>query len=212
MQDVTTFGDEQIIQTQAIFASFGMTEEQIRRSSDVALDFAAATGRALPDAANAVAKAFAGQTDILREMGIAVDKTKSQSEQFEEALQKLSGRFGGEARLATETYTGSLKQMSNAWGDVMEAAGKLLGFLGGQGTKPFAGITKFFKWLVKFLGTDVILTIGEFRATWSEMLATVMEIGAKAFGVLAKLPGEMGKKRPPRSRTARSSSRPPRRR
>jgi hypothetical protein len=193
MQEVTTFGDEQILQTQALLASYGGTEEQIKRTTGAVLDMAAATGTDLKAAGDLMGKAMVGYTGTLSRYGIIIDQNLPKSEKFEEALRQVEQRFSGQAQLAAQTYSGAMKQLGNAVGDVWEAFGKLFGYMAGQGDKPFAGLIKAVQWLVKFIGTDVVLTIGEFRAKFSEAMATLFEIGAKAFDVLAKLPGEMGK-------------------
>jgi hypothetical protein len=194
MQNVTTFGDEQILQTQALLASYGGTEEQIKRTTTAVLDMAAATGQDLKMAGDLMGKAMVGYTGTLSRYGIIIDQNLPKSEKFEEALRQVEQRFSGQAQVAAQTYSGAMKQLGNAVGDVWEAFGKLFGYMAGQGDKPFAGLIKAVQWLVKFIGTDVILTIGEFRAKFSEAMAAIFELGAKGFDVLAKLPGEMGKK------------------
>lgn len=180
LQQTSTFGDETVIAAQAIFAQFGMNEEQIKRSTQVAVDFAAATGRALPDAANAVGKAFAGQTDILREMGIAIDKSKSSSEQFEEALQKLELRFGGSAQASVATYTGQIQQLTNAWGDAKEGFGRLLGVLTSDGGgSPFAGLIAGVQALEKFFGTTLVIAVSEARAQLLVFQKTLIDLTLK---------------------------------
>ena len=60
LQQVTTAGDEAIIEQQAFLASLKFTEEQIKEIIPVALDLSAATGISLESAVRNTAKTFSG--------------------------------------------------------------------------------------------------------------------------------------------------------
>lgn len=189
LQKVSTFGDETILAAEGQLATFGLLGDQLDRATKVTLDFAAATGRDLKDAANAVGKAFVGQTEVLKEIGVTVDKTKSSSEQFEQALGALEGRFTGAAQAATQTFTGGLKQLQNSFGDLQEAFGKFLGFLTGDGKSAFAGLTAIVQRLAKFFSSDLVLAVSEARAQFAEFVGATLDRVADLAETLNKIPG-----------------------
>ena len=65
LQGITTFGDEVILQNQALLASFGMNENQLKTTTKAALDFAAATGSDLKAAVNLLGKALRRRDGIV---------------------------------------------------------------------------------------------------------------------------------------------------
>jgi hypothetical protein len=85
----------------------------------LAADIAAARHIKLDEAAEIVAKTMAGNTRALKEFGIT---TKNSAE----ALEQLRGKFKGMAEGDAATLQGRLEQVRNAWGEILEAAGKAL--------------------------------------------------------------------------------------
>ena len=90
----------------------------------LAADIAAAKHVSLEEAAGIVGKTMAGNTRGLREFGIT---TKDSAEAMEQLRQKFRGMAEGDAN----TLQGRLEQIRNAWGEVLEAAGKV--FTGTEG-------------------------------------------------------------------------------
>ena len=72
LQQVTTFGDENIIQAQALIAAFTDDEETIKRATKATLDLAAAKGMDLFAAADLVAKTLGSTTNAMSRYGIEV--------------------------------------------------------------------------------------------------------------------------------------------
>jgi hypothetical protein len=83
----------------------------------LAADIAAARHIKLEEAAEIVAKTMTGNTRALKEFGIS---TKDSSK----ALEELRGKFRGMAEGDAATLQGRMEQLRNAWGEVLEAAGK----------------------------------------------------------------------------------------
>lgn len=135
MQDVTTIGDEVIIQSQAIIATFkNIKGDQFKDVLMVAADMAEVLGTDLKGASMQVAKAL---NDPLKGVSALADAGVSFTEQQKEQikvmmeagdivgaqkviLDELAGEFGGAATNATQTFTGMLKQAWNTIGDVGE--------------------------------------------------------------------------------------------
>ncbi len=67
LQSRTTLGDEVIIAQQAYLASLGLTEQQIRDTTEASVQLAAATGMSLDTAVKNLAKTYGGMTGRLGE-------------------------------------------------------------------------------------------------------------------------------------------------
>src|SRR5207245_2584237 len=132
-------------------------------------------------------KAFAGNTGALSRYGIVIDQSLDKHQKFDAAIAQLEHRFSGSAAAATETYTGSLQQMHNAFTEAEEGLGKFLGELMGS-EKPFAGLTAAGFALAKIFGSDLVIALGEARARFAEVTASAANLLAGLFEQLAKLP------------------------
>jgi hypothetical protein len=178
LQRTTTFEDDATVAAMSLLASFGMNEDQIKRTTAAAADFAAATGTDMETAVNLLGRAFAGNTQALGRYGIVVDENIPKGEKFEAVMKQLEQRFGGQAVAAAATYTGQMKQLSNAFGDVQESLGKLLGEMGNAG-----GGVNFLKsgleWLSGFFGGTLIIALGEARAQVLNFFAFMSDSIAK---------------------------------
>lgn len=192
LQDVSRFGDEATMESMAMLASFGQNEEQLKRTTTAAANFASATGGDLRSAADLLGKAFAGNTGMLSRYGIIVDESLPKTEKFEAALSQLEKRFGGMAEAETKTFTGGLQQLNNAIGDVWETLGKFIGFATSSGDKPFAGLISGAKALQTLFGVTLPLAFSELKALIAEAMAWIASKAGAVFDVLGKLPG-MGK-------------------
>ena len=126
LQSVTTFGDENIIQAQALIAAFTDDEEAIKAATRATLDLAAAKGMDLFAAADLVAKTLGSTTNAMSRYGIEVTGAVGSTERLNTLTQNIANTFGGQAKAQAETLTGSLTQMGNAVGDAAESVGELL--------------------------------------------------------------------------------------
>lgn len=191
LQETSTFADDAIVEVEALLASFGQSEEEIKRSTQAVLDYAAATGTDLVTAANLVGKAFVGNVAGLQKIGFEFTKGASDAKNFNSALTQIEQRFGGSATAATQTYIGQLEQMANAWDDTKEAVGRFLAqFLDVGGGVNL--VTESLRGLQKFIGGDLIQALGEARAAFAGFLATILDGAAKAYDGLASLGGVFG--------------------
>lgn len=122
LQEVTTFGDEAIIQSQALLAEFGLSEEQILKLTPALLDFAAAQGTSVTDAAKLLSKTIGSSTNALSRYGIEVEGAVNSNERVESAIASLSEKFAGQAE-ATTSGAGAIQQFQNLVGDLQERIG-----------------------------------------------------------------------------------------
>jgi len=125
LQQVSTFGDEAIIGQQAFLASLEFSEAQIKKIIPVAMDLASATGMSLESAVRNTAKTFSGLSGELGELIPQLRGLTAEQMKAGDAVKLMSDLFEGQAEGQTQTMSGSIQQMKNAWGDAGEALGNL---------------------------------------------------------------------------------------
>ena len=97
MQRTTTVEDDLAKSIMGTLKSFGMTTEEVKRSTQAAADMAAFTGKSIETVADLLGKAYAGNTSALGRYGIVVDETIPKAEKFEAVLRQLAGGCGTHA-------------------------------------------------------------------------------------------------------------------
>lgn len=125
-QEVSLFGDEEIIAQQAYLASLGMTEDKINDVIRASMDLAAGTGQTLEFGVKNLAKTFSGLTGELGESIPALKELTTEQLKAGEAVNVVADAFRGQAKAAAEAGTGGLKQLQNTIGDLMEDIGQML--------------------------------------------------------------------------------------
>jgi len=123
VQSTTIFEDDLTKSIMATLQSFGMTTDEVKRSTLAAADMAAFTGKSIETVADLLGKAYAGNTSALSRYGIVIDDTVPKSKRFTEVLEQLEQRFGGSAQASLQTYSGQWKQLKNQFGDIQEVVG-----------------------------------------------------------------------------------------
>jgi len=126
LQQVSMFGDEDIIMMQSMLASFVKGEDEIKLLTKATLDLAAGMGLDLKSAGDLVAKTIGSSTNAMSRYGIEVKGAVGSTERLETLTNNVATLFGGQALAQSQTMTGSIEQMKNAVGDAAEALGDLL--------------------------------------------------------------------------------------
>jgi len=153
MQQVTAFGDEQVISASAMLSTFQLNEHQIKAIIPRLLDMAAsqekATGSSvdLEQIAIALGKAFTGQPGLLARYGVVLDKTAIKTQGFSGILKSLDDNFKGIAEATAKTRAGQMRQYANQVGDLKEQFGALLR----EGLMP---VMKFMSAVVKLIANS----------------------------------------------------------
>jgi len=124
LQKQTTFGDEAIIEAQALIAAFIKEEDQIKKLTPAILDLAAAKGMDLSAAADLVTKSVASSTNALSRYGIQIKGAAGSTERIDSAVTELTKAFGGMSEELAKTDAGEIIQLENALGDIKEELGK----------------------------------------------------------------------------------------
>lgn len=111
---------------QAMLTSMGLEEDAVRRLTPLIQDMATTKNMDLRAAADLVAKSVGSSTNALTRYGVEITGAVGSSERLETAVKGLSKQFEGQAQSAAKAGAGSLKQLSNRFGDLMEKIGEML--------------------------------------------------------------------------------------
>ena len=125
MARTTKFDDDAFAAGQATLAQYGLTEQQLRDLTPLLADYAARTGKELPDAANDLGKAILGQGRALKEVGIDFQDAGSAGANFDQIVSGLRQQVGGFAASEGATFVGQLAILKNGFGEVKERIGGL---------------------------------------------------------------------------------------
>ena len=126
LQKVTTYGDEQIIEAQALIAAFVKEEDAINAATKATLDLAAGQGMDLMAASALVAKTLGSTTNALSRYGIEVSGAAGSTERLKTLVENTGRVFGGQAQAQAEVLSGKIKQLSNSYGDLQESVAAFL--------------------------------------------------------------------------------------
>jgi len=114
----------------------------------VALDVSTATGKPLEAVANAIGKAYDGNTAALGKLGIGLSSAELKTMSFTDVQTKLTDLFGGAAAANAETYQGRLDRLKVTFEEAKETIGyKLLPII---------------QQLVDFIVSKVVPALGKF--------------------------------------------------
>lgn len=91
-----------------------------------ALDISTATGKPLETVANALGKAYDGNTTALGKLGIGLSAAELKTMSFEQVQGRLSDLFGGAAAANAETYAGKIARVQVAFNEAKETLGVAL--------------------------------------------------------------------------------------
>nr|DAO21495.1 MAG TPA: tape measure protein [Caudoviricetes sp.] len=123
IQSRSVIGDEVIISQQAYLASLGRTEQEIKDMIEASVQLSSATGMSLESAVKNLAKTYGGLTG---ELGESIPQLKEMTaEQLKngDAVKFVLNNYKGYAETAANNGLGAMKQLKNAWGDLLEQVG-----------------------------------------------------------------------------------------
>jgi hypothetical protein len=122
-QQATIYADDQIQTSQALLIQMTkLNQEGIDKATKGAMGLASTLKMDLHAATMLIAKAMEGNFGALSRYGIRVDETLTLEEKRAVLLEKLNIMYG-RAQAETETYSGRLAQLRNAWSDAQEEIG-----------------------------------------------------------------------------------------
>lgn len=131
-QQTTMFGDEEILNAQAILATFKLTSDQVARLTPIMLNLATAYSQTTGETANldmiskSLGKAYTGNAGALSRYGVQLSDSAKKSRDFSKITGELELKAKGMAeRLAGTTFQGQLVITSNMLGEYMEQLGQI---------------------------------------------------------------------------------------
>ncbi len=179
LQRQTRFGDEAIIQAQALLVTYGVTIDKLAEATELTLDYAAATGKDLRVAAETVGKAASGMVGELANLGVTVERDTPKSEAFSAVLAQLRERVGGRAQEDVRTFSGRIDQAAGAFGDLQEKIGESITRSVKLGDR-IKGLTDALFGATDATGKLIGTKIGDFLA---QMIPTTDRLISVFFGV-----------------------------
>jgi hypothetical protein len=93
---------------------------------NLALDISQATGKGLDSVANALGKAYDGNTASLGKLGIGLSAAELKAMSFTDVQTKLSDLFGGAAAANSETFAGRMQRLKVTFDEAKESVGAQL--------------------------------------------------------------------------------------
>ena len=130
MSRATGVADDQLRPALARLALSTNSTSKAQELLSLALDISTQTGKPLEGVANALGKAYDGNTAALGKLGVGLSSAELKAMSFKDVQTKLSDLFGGAAAKNAETYQGRMDRLKIAFDESVEAIGyKLLPIL-----------------------------------------------------------------------------------
>jgi len=156
LQGLTGYQDEEIINAQAMLATFQLTDAEIAQITPRLLDMAAATEKAsgqkadLQSIAVALGKGFTGLAGSLTRYGVVLSEEAKKNGDFNLILRDLDANFKGASETVGKTFTGQVRILTAQFDDMKEAIGsRLIPVLLPLIQKIAEGVKKFTEWIDK---------------------------------------------------------------
>jgi hypothetical protein len=168
--------------------------EKAQQLLATALDISAATGKPLESVANALGKAYDGNTASLGKLGIGLSAAELKTMNFTQVQGKLSDLFGGAAARNADTYAGRIARMQIAFDEAKETIGfallpileKLMGFINNNALPIINAFSGAFSLNGNGLG-GVITTVGNII---TNIFTPIINGLVKAFGYIKNAIGD----------------------
>ena len=162
----------------------------------VALDVSTSTGKPLEAVANAIGKAYDGNTAALGKLGIGLSSAELKTMSFTDVQTKLTDLFGGAAAANAQTYAGRLERLKVTFDEAKETIGykllpiiqQLVEFIVNKVVPALGSFADFFKPITDAIekNKDTFLTFIEFIQKYVvPVLVTVLGGAFKVVGEIA---------------------------
>jgi len=147
LRNVTGATDAQIAsvekQIEQMSLSFGIADEQLRpafqrlatatgdlsKANDslgLALDISASTGKSVEQVANALSKAYEGNTGALTRLGVGLSTAEVKALGLDGTMEQLGQTFGGAATAQANTLEGQIDRLKTRFDETKESIGEFL--------------------------------------------------------------------------------------
>jgi hypothetical protein len=157
MARATGVADDQLRPALARLALSTNSTSKAQELLALALDISTQTGKPLEGVANALGKAYDGNTAALGKLGVGLSTAELKAMSFTDVQQKLTNLFGGAASANAQTFQGRMDRLKVAFDEGVETIGykllpiieKLLGFVLDKVIPGFNNFIKLFDPLKK---------------------------------------------------------------
>lgn len=126
MQLATGVADTEL---RSALGRLALSTNSVTKAQDLlslALDISKARGIPLENVANALGKAYDGQTTALARLGLGFSSAEIKGKSFADIQDMLTKSFGGSAAAAAETYQGRIDRLKQAFAEFQESIGNRL--------------------------------------------------------------------------------------
>jgi hypothetical protein len=125
IQDVTKYGDEQVLTLMALMKNLGVTTDKLEEAAKMTIGLATATGRGADSMGMYVALAMQGEFTMLRRYIPALRSTTDATEQLK-IITDFAARGFQVAQDQTDSFAIGLQQIINLWNDLKEKLGDFI--------------------------------------------------------------------------------------
>lgn len=128
LQQITVFGDEQIVSVMAQLQAMGLSINQTKEAALQTANLASLMGTDLNGAARVMADVFNGNAGMISRYIKGIDRAVIESGNLNLIIKELNKSIGGQAEALRETSEGAMVAMSNAYGDMQENIGMVISY------------------------------------------------------------------------------------
>jgi hypothetical protein len=126
MARATGVADDQLRPALARLALSTNSTSKAQELLALALDISTQTGKPLEGVANALGKAYDGNTAALGKLGVGLSSAELRAMSFTDVQQKLTNLFGGAAQANAQTFQGRMDRLKVAFDEGVESIGTRL--------------------------------------------------------------------------------------
>ena len=126
LQGKTLFSDEDIINGQALLATFTKSSSQLKELTPLVLDYAQAFGMDVASAAKQVGKALVSANGAIGKSGIEAEGAAGSHERFASLVEQLSEKFKDQAENAIPEQLKKLREVQVSTDEFKEAWGRMV--------------------------------------------------------------------------------------
>jgi len=138
--------------------------ESAQNALQTVLDVSAATGKGVQEVADAVSKAYGGNTKAIKQLSPELFGLIKDGASVNEVMQSLNGTFGGASKVAAESAQGSFRKVSIALGELQETIGNQ--------------VLPYFTKLIDSL-TSIAVWVNANPKTWGKLADGIKTVGTE---------------------------------
>ncbi|RKZ08507.1 hypothetical protein DRQ25_08920 [Candidatus Fermentibacteria bacterium] len=124
LQRASNFGDEMIIGQQAFLTTMGMSEDQIKKVMQAAVDLSSTGMFSLESAVKNLAKTYSGLSGELGEAIPALRELTAEQLKAGAGVEAIAEMYAGMGEAVSKGVSGQLTQLKNMWDDTLEGLGE----------------------------------------------------------------------------------------